>query len=213
MLARMNVEWLETRMNLTVNGLEQMISDPAVEAKARSVATWAAGMLRERSLIPTLEEVARSEPPEQVFWEVAKALCAMNHGGKLFRELLSSSSDPSTRRAAVFALGCLKERSALESLCDIVADPGESPSLRGQAVEALGYLADENSLPYLIEAAHDSSDEVRFWAAFALGQIGGSEAETVLEEMARTDHASVEGWGEVSSEATEALNASRSHRG
>lgn len=210
MLARKDLEWLEARTELTAASLVRLISDSAAEPKARAIGAWIIGLLGERKLIPVLEEVARSGPPNEVLWEIVKALCELNHGGAIFRELLSASSDSPTRLAAVYALGRLRERTALDDLCRIVGDLEEPPALRGQATEALGYLADSRSLPSLLHAARDQAPEVRFWAAFALGQIGGSAAEAILEEMTRNDHAYVEGWWEISKEAATALKSIRS---
>ena len=116
-LVEKNLDWLEAQTSLTVGHLAKLISDPAADAKGRAIAAWVAGLLHEKALIPVLEEVARSRPPEEVLWEVAKALCALNHGGALFRELLNVPSDIGARRVAAYALGCLREGSAVDDLC------------------------------------------------------------------------------------------------
>lgn len=211
--AESDVRWLEKRIDFSSSNLGRLISDPAADTRARAIGAWLVGVIREESLASLLERVVRSGPPEEVLWEVIKSLCALGRGGELFRKLLTSAPDARTRRAAAYALGCLREESAAEDLCKILDLPDPSTAVRGQAAEALGYLALESSLPCLLRAAYDSSPEVRFWVAFALGQIGSCEAEPVLEYMAENDHAQVDGWWDVAKKSTEALEAIRARKG
>ncbi len=210
--AESDFRWLESHARgseLSAQGLARLVADPTEPSRARAVGAWIIGLIRESSLAPVLGQVLRSGAPAEVLWEGAKALCALGRGGALFRELLMGA-DAEARRVAAYALGCLRERSAEEDLCRVLESAAEAPAVKGQAAEALGYLALESSLPCLLRAAHDPSPEVRFWTAFALGQIGSHEGEPVLEQLAETDHASVEGWGKVSAEAAMALETIRS---
>lgn len=195
---------------LSLRSLARLVADPTEPDRARAVGAWIAGLIQESSLAPALEQVLRGGAPAEILWEAAKALCALDRGGSLFRELLTRGADAGTRRVAAYALGRLRETSAEEDLCRVLDSVAEDPGVKGQAAEALGYLARESSLSCLLRAAHDPSPEVRFWTAFALGQIGSREAESVLEHLAETDHASVEGWGTVSAEAAMALETIRS---
>jgi HEAT repeat protein len=84
-----------------------------------------------------------------------------------------------------------------------------------QAAEALQCSHEPRAIGPLIEALRDASAEVRFWAAFALGELGGlgtpgvSEAVPELERLAATDQEVVPGWWSVSKEAADALDRLR----
>jgi HEAT repeat protein len=205
-----DIRWLESKMELTVENLARLVADPLAEPRARALGAWLIGLTQESSLVSRLEQVARSAPPEEALWEIAKALCILKQGGPLFRELLSNAQNAVTRRVAAYALGCLRDSSAVEDLCRTLSRKEETTEVRGQAAEALGYLALESALGSLIEAAQDPLPEVRFWSVFALGQIGAPEAEPVLRALADHDDALVEGYGSVAKEAEEALARIRS---
>ena len=207
-VAEQDLSLLSARSRLSPRDLARIVADPAAEPQLRSIAAWVIGFVGEASLAPALEQVARSPLPEGLLWEISKALCNLNQGRLLFRDLLKSES-PEVRRIAVYALGRLGERGAERDLCRLLLSSDEAPALRGQAAESLGYLALETSLPCLLKAAKDMAPEVRFWTAFALGRIGSRRAEAVLVKMASSDHVQVDGWGEVSSEAAQALQAIR----
>ena len=46
---------------------------------------------------------------------------------------------------------------------------------------------------------------MRYWAVFALGQLGDERAVPLLTRIAKEDRATVEGWGSVADEAQAAL--------
>ncbi|GAB4581578.1 MAG: tRNA epoxyqueuosine(34) reductase QueG [Anaerolineales bacterium] len=62
-----------------------------------------------------------------------------------------------------------------------ITRPKRRGYLRNIAV-ALGNLGDPVALPHLAHALHDPEPLVRTHAAWAIGQIGGSEARTILEQ-------------------------------
>ncbi|MFQ5751769.1 MAG: HEAT repeat domain-containing protein [bacterium] len=57
------------------------------------------------------------------------------------------------------------------------------PKYRARAVEALGKLQDTSCLPDIIKMLKDPDHKVRLETAFALGQLGNSEAEAALIEQ------------------------------
>lgn len=203
--ARDDLEWILNQTRLTSEDLMRLMANPASDTRARAVAAWLVGLIREKSFSGMLVRLIQSDAPEEIIWEAAKSLCTLGQGGALFRKLLFSSEADSRRRMAAYALGRLRVKSAVKDLCLILESPKEAASVRAQAAESLGYLAQKSSLPSLVRGASDPSPEVRFWAAFALGKIGGPKAEQVLKQMAERDHAYVEGWWEVAKEAAEAL--------
>jgi HEAT repeat protein len=85
--------------------------------------------------------------------------------------------------------------------------------VRGQAAEALGNIffweGGGPAVEPLIAALGDSSSEVRFWSAFALGQIRARQALPILGQLAATDDAIVPGWWSVKMEAADAVTTIR----
>ena len=59
--------------------------------------------------------------------------------------------------------------------------------------------------PVLIGTLQDASSEVRFWSAFALGQLGDARAIPALEQLAMRDKTAVANWGTVREEALDAI--------
>jgi HEAT repeat protein len=81
----------------------------------------------------------------------------------------------------------------------------ELPGIRGQAAESLGMLEYKKALPQLLKALEDSEIEVRFWAAFALGQIGDHTSIPHLQRLAAKDKSTLRGWWSVAKEAKDAI--------
>jgi len=101
------------------------------------------------------------------------------------------------------------------ALLAALTDGTEEPTVRGQAAEALAwhYLM-RGRCPVvapLLATLDDSSPEVRFWAAYALGIIGAHDALPALERLAATDHATVP-FGAVGEEAVHAITTIHARR-
>jgi HEAT repeat protein len=125
---------------------------------------------------------------------------------------LHSDLDPETRMAAAYALGLLGDHRSVDGLLAKLADRNEAARIRGMAAEALTGVQERRAVPFLIAALDDPSVEVRFWAAFALGQFGDTAALGALEVLARTDDAVVAGWWSVKEEAAAAIESIRATR-
>lgn len=207
--AEASIEELERKCDLTVAALERLILDSHAEASSRSAAAWVSGLLREQTLIPALKKVLLERSPLELVWEAAKSLTTMATDGEIFHHMLLESKDSEVRRVAVYALGILRDVTAVETLCNILLNPNEPPSLRGQAAETLGCIGTEASVEPLLAATRAEPAEVRFWSVFALGRIGDMRAIPVLQELAAHDHAVVEDWWEISKEARDALDEIR----
>jgi HEAT repeat protein len=92
--------------------------------------------------------------------------------------------------------------------------PGEHPLVRAQAAEGLankydlvrpwksGYLP---AMKSLLVGLRDASPQVRFWSAFALGNMRAREALPELRRLAATDREICPGWWTVGEEATDAI--------
>lgn len=202
---------LETLTQLAAEGvssfgsMKDLLLDSSAREDRRSKAAWLSGILEEKSLIGTLESLIREETPQNLLWEAAKALVALSCGQQVFMDLLLHGKGSEARRVAVFALGFLREKSANSPLIELLSSQDEPANLRGQAAEALGYIGERESVVALLEATRDADPSVRFWAVFALGEIGDPQARPILEGISASDHEKVDGWWEVSKEAEEAL--------
>ena len=73
------------------------------------------------------------------------------------------------------------------------------------AAEALINLRGRGATDSLLKALGDQSAEVRFFAAFALGELRAREALGSLEEVARRDASVVRGFGSVAEQASKAI--------
>src|SRR5690606_26487176 len=108
--------------------------------------------------------------------------------------ILRFGHDPRQREAAAYALGwlTLPEHEATmcsEALVAGLGDTTQAAVVRGQCAEALAYRLGPlacggapsgapvtAALVALRAALADAAPEVRFWAAFALGQLGDVES-------------------------------------
>ena len=121
-------------------------------------------------------------------WEAAKAFGILKTKSvvpKLISALKSKSIEH--RTAAVYALGMMREPRAVTHLEAMVANTKEPPTVRGYAVEALAYLKKRRSFNVLLAALQDQEPEVRWWAAFALGELGDKRALPELKRVASSD--------------------------
>jgi HEAT repeat protein len=104
---------------------------------------------------------------------------------------VAQGDDPDLRRLALLSLGALKEPSAIPFLLKTVLrrDPWlKTLGEKRDALKALGEIGSEDALPVLIQVLRRRPffgrarfDELRTWAAWAIGRIGTSAA---LESLA-----------------------------
>jgi len=89
--------------------------------------------------------------------------------------------DEEWQASALFAMG----RSADDRWGALVLErlDDQNPDLAKEAAKAAGELELNEAIPTLMELLHDEEAEVRFTAAWALSQIGGSEASAALEDL------------------------------
>jgi len=119
--------------------------------------------------------------------------------------LMSKGRKPLNRAAAAYALPALRSPKALPGLERAVVNRSESPTVRGYAAEALAHFHRKQSHKALLEGLQDRSKEVRFWCAFALGQMRDPKAISALRRLAETDRRVVRGFWTVAKEAEDAL--------
>jgi HEAT repeat protein len=126
--------------------------------------------------------------------------------------LLRSHHSPMVRARAAWTLGFHPQGAqALDALLKTLADRDEDPDVRAHAAEALGHMADRlgerdaDVLAALLRSLTDTSAFVRFWSAFALGNLGDPRAIPALERLAERDTQSVPGWWSIRKEALDSI--------
>ena len=185
-----------------------LLPKPKVNPEIRQTICWTLERLGEETALPALLTALQAEE-SSVRCQAALALGTLGNPTSLPHLLtaLNEDEDITVRNVAAQALGSLRGIKAFEPLIKILEDQQEPPQLRGHAAEALSTLRDDRAVIPLIKALRDDSAEVRFWSAFALGQLGVSEALPELKRLATTDTAIVPGWGAVKQEVEEAIKA------
>lgn len=172
----------------------------------RVTACWLLGCIGDEDALGPLT-AALHDADTRLRGEAARALGALG-SPRVVPELiaaLQTDADADTRMAAAYALGLLGDPRGVDPLLSKLADTAEDAGVRGSAAEALIGPGEQRVVPPLIAALSDSSVEVRFWAAFALGQLGDSTALSELERLARTDNQTLPGWWSVGKEAAAAI--------
>lgn len=119
--------------------------------------------------------------------------------------MLKQGRRPFNRAAAAYVMQVVTTATTVAALEHAVSDTTESPRVRGEAAEALAHAHRRKSHDVLLKNLADPSRNVRFWCAFALGQMAERRAIPMLSKLASTDRRIIRGFHSVSHEATEAL--------
>ena len=86
---------------------------------------------------------------------------------------LKSGRSPFNRAAAAWAMQAVTTPQTIRALENAVKNKRENPRVRGEAAEALAHCHRRKSHDMLLAGLRDSSKDVRFWCAFALGEMAG----------------------------------------
>jgi HEAT repeat protein len=193
--------------------LVNLIEDPNTHESIREIACWVLGKLKHKSSAAILLK-AFDRGGASVTWEAAKALGSIKskRAIKPLIDALLQSEEAEKRAASAYALGLLRDKRAIETLLRVLQNKVEQPKVRGQAAEALAWFDDRSKrvIDALIDGLEDASVEVRFWSAFALGELKIRRAVNKLERLAAEDDEVLPGWWSVSKEASDALDRIRS---
>lgn len=217
-VARATRQHIQLLRQVGIGSLEALaatVKNPASEPIIQLAACDLLGRLGDsyrRSAEAVADLFGRTDKHE-VLWESAKALALMNAGH--IAELLLShleSADSGRGAAAAWTLGRLGDPSSVEPLRAVLRNSGAHHDVRAHAAEALGVLESRDALIDLVAALQDPSAEVRYWAAYALGQIGDPGALPALEQLAQSDHRTVGTSGSVADEAASAAELIRMGR-
>jgi HEAT repeat protein len=182
------------------------VLDDRAAGPDRATACWLLGCTGDERALAPLAAVLH-DPDPRLRGEAARALGALDSPRAVpgLIAVLQTDADPDTRMAAAYSLGLLGDQRAVDPLLAKLADTGEDPRVRGFAAEALIGPGERRAVPALIAALRDPSAEVRFWAAFALGELRDPAALSALQHLAQADKATLPGWRSVSEEAAAAI--------
>jgi len=126
--------------------------------------------------------------------------------------LLKKGRRPFNRAAAAFAMQTVRTLKTIAALERTLSDKSEYPRLRGEAAEALAHAHRKKSHHVLLKNLTDRSKEVRFWCAFALGEMAERRAIAELTRLSLTDKRVVRGFHSVAKEAADVLENIRSEK-
>ncbi len=186
------------------------VQDRGLGIELRITACWALGLLRHKRAVKGLL-AAFEDDDISLTWEASKSLGLIG-AKRSVRPLIATLFESQTvdrRAAAAYALGFVGDKRAVEPLLRVLLNRKEETKVRGYATEALAQLGDNLAIEPLIDCLSDESPEVRFWSAYALGQLGDVRALAALKEVKATDHVVLPGWGKISDEAADAIKQIR----
>lgn len=171
----------------------------------RGFACWLIARLDDPAGLPALLR-ALDDEASTVRAEAARGAGSLGRESATRALLVIATTDPrvEVRTSAVYGLGETRDARAFDPLLAILQNAGEDSRVRGQAAEVLGHFGGERALESLIAALADPSAEVRYWSAFALGEIGDPRALPALRRAA-DDAATPDGRGSVGAEARAAI--------
>ena len=201
-----NVEKLEAAGVRSFTDLVSMASSR--EPDQAALACWLIGQLDLKRGSSALAAVFTRSAEPSVFWEAAKALSVLRKGQRSLLRCLQQEVDHRKMEAGAWALGMMGHAEAAPILLGLLEQPALPDFLTAQAAEALGMLQAPDALDALIAKIEDPSPEVRFWSAYALGEIGDTKAVPTLKKAA-ADDVGVARFGPVAAEARNALQRIR----
>jgi HEAT repeat protein len=178
--------------------------------ESRMTACWLLGRWSDEAALGPLVATLH-DPDPRIRAEAAKSLGTLDNPRAVpdLIAALQADADAVARVSAAYALGQLDDPRAVDPLLAKLADTGEEPRVRGFVAEALIFYREQRVVAALIAVLSDPSAEVRFWAAFALGELKDPAALGALERLAQTDDAAVPRWGSVRDEAAAAIETIR----
>lgn len=186
-----------------------LADDQSTDEKLRAIACWTLGKLKDKKSVAILLKAFNSNIPI-LYWEAAKALGNIK-SRKVLKPLINvllQGEDVEKRVASAYTLGLLRDKRAIEPLVSILRNKAEQPKVRAQVAEVLVWFNDRRKtvIDPLIAGLKDTSVEVKFWSAFALGELKIKRAVSKLKQMAAEDDDVLPGWWSISREASNAID-------
>jgi HEAT repeat protein len=208
--ARADLERVQSAGITTVGALIDAVNDATQDLDVRLSAISLLAYLREEEAVPALERAFVEAQDGDITGQTAHALDsfrAERSAPALVRALKEGRA--AKQSAAAWVLGRLEVPETIRPLWAAAMDQALDVGVRGHAIEALGYLRAKEAVPDLIALLNDPSPELRYWAAFALGQIGDPLSIPALEQMASVDSAVLRDGRSLREEALDALKTIR----
>jgi hypothetical protein len=194
--------------------LLQIADDLQADPNIRALACWLLGKTKRSESLPTLRRACQS-PTLTVRVAALQALRGYSPDEQLSSitiDVLLYDSSQEARRAAAYALAAVGTESALPILIAVLQDSAHSPAVRGMVAETLSNFAYPSVVESLITSLDDPEVEVRFWATYALGEIGDPQALPKLRQLALDDVGVLANWGTIKQEARQAIDSIMQHR-
>lgn len=188
--------------------LLRLIQDKQASHKMRCAGCWLLTQLGGEKSVSTLLEIAGDQGEEiSVRCEAIKALGIFQSKAAIdvLVSIVREDDDESIRNLAIFVLGLIGDERTVGLLINLLNDSSETAGIRGHVAEALASIGSSEAVGPLIAALEDPAVEVRFWAVYALGQLGDKHALPALKHLETTDKTILPGWGTIQEEAAEAI--------
>jgi len=141
-------------------------------------------------------------------FEAAKQVWNMD-GNEIVNDLLRAlrtGKRKFNRSAAAYALQAVRIAKVIPALEKTVRNKSENPEVRGQAIESLAHYHRKSTHDLLIKTLQDPNRDVRFWCAFALGQMHERKALPDLKLLLH-DQRLVRGFHSVANEARDSIES------
>lgn len=122
----------------------------------------------------------------------------------IFIKIASDEQNLEMRRIAIYHLGRILDKRAIDPLTLLLGKPEEDIDILIETLETLAYLNARNATPIILNFLKHPLAKVRFWAVFALSHLGDLDVLPYLEKLLN-DSEEVEGWWSVSQEARNAI--------
>lgn len=164
-----------------------LLHNNETSAELRSIIYWFLGRIKnDRSALVLLASF-EEEIDENLIWEIAKSL-RIAEGIVPIQTLCSimmHSHDATRRAAAAYVLGGHYDSAAIGCLIQVLSNLQEEEVIRSPAAESLGVVRGKQAVDDLLKALTDASVSVRFWSAYALGELKDPRAIQPLRELAK----------------------------
>lgn len=193
--------------------LGEFINDKQRELELRVFAAWLLGHISSSESRRFLRRALRADNTD-LRCQVALSLGRLGGSTSIMSlvQVLNADPEPTVRACCAKALGWIVDEASEKALRATLDDPTQPEDVRGHAAEALSNFATQSSVEALINALRASEPEVRYWAAYSLGQLGADEALPELERIRDTDESSLATGESVRSEALDAIDKIRRHK-
>lgn len=188
--------------------------DEALDTELRVIACWFLSRLGNNEVaLPSLLKCLRDNDPI-LRSEAARALGTLGDAKAvppLIHAIQADASDE-VRFYSIYALGLIGDANAVVPLIAALTDLKGVSRVRGMAAETLSRFCDDRVVATLTSFLSDSLVEVRYWAAYALGELGANQALPELLRLANTDDAVTPDGESVKEEAVDAIQKIRASK-